>query len=145
MIDRLLKFKKNNRNARKNIWFFWSWDYFRSKYFFFDVAIDVINFIDVIEDETNEKNEINNATNVENNATNVENIAIDMCDVVIDAFDVENVEKNFSWLKNCFDFFACFVRICSCNLMLFENLTKQRLQVNFLININFSRCVFNQW
>ena len=72
-----------------------------------------------------EKNEVDNATSVENNATNVENIAIDVCDVVIntfDAFDAFDVEKN-----NCFDFFACFVRTCSCNLMLFENLTKQRL------------------
>ena len=111
---------------------------FLIKIFFFDVAIDLVDV-----------NKINffvkmnvNAKNVIDNAINVENIAIDVCDVVIDsfdAFDALSVEKS-----NYFDFFAYFVRTCSYNLILFENLTKQRLQTNFLININFSRCVFNQ-
>ena len=41
------------------------------------------------------------------------------------------------------NFFACFVRMWSWNLMLLKNLTKQRLHVIFLISINFSLCCFN--
>ena len=37
-------------------------------------------------------------------------------------------------------FFACFVRSYLCSLMLFTNLTKQRLHAYFLVDINFSWC-----
>ena len=60
---------------------------------------------------------------------------IEFFDVVVcnanDANEKTN-EKNEvinAIVTNDFDFFTCFVRTCSCNLMLFSNLIKQRLHV----------------
>ena len=60
------------------------------------------------------------------------------CDVV--AVDMTNeINEKINDVNNAIvaeiaeDFFACFVRTCSCNLMLLENLTKQRLHENVSI------------
>ena len=48
----------------------------------------------------------------------------------IDAKGEENEKSNLIVILNSFfGFFACFVRTCSCNLMLLSNLLLQRLQM----------------
>ena len=99
----------------------------------FDVANDVTNeinvdktndFIEIINDEKSD--EVVDAIDVKNEKNEKVNST-----VVKDEKDEKN-EKNEKDEKNNaknFDFFACFVRTCSCNLMLFSNLFLQRLHV----------------
>ena len=94
-----------------------------------------IDVFDVVNAEVIKTNRASIAIDVRNDETTE-------IDDVID-FKIVDVFVNFSSLRIFLNFFACFVRMCSCNLMLLKNLTRQRLQTNFLINIKLSWYFFN--
>ena len=98
------------REKRENVFDFDRETIFVHDIEFRDVKNDVI-VVDIKNEKTNEKTS-------------------EKTNVVIDVFDVEENETEKIIF---FDFLQCLMRTCSCSLMLFEYLTKQRLQTNFLI------------
>ena len=71
---------------------------------------------------------------------------IDFFDVACDVIDVKDKINEINEVNNAVvtkmieNFFACFVRTCSCNLMLLKNLTEQRLHEN--VSVFFLLCDF---
>ena len=108
---------------------------FMIKYDFFDVVI--------AKNVANKTNEINDE---------VDNICDDICD------DILNTTKNINttsevnkvykvkkiWEVNVLNFFAWWFLMCSWNLMLLENLTKQRLQTKTFKRFFFKRFFFKR-
>ena len=97
---------------------------------------DVIIVIVTKDFKENKIDEVNN----ENNKINSKDIAIEEDNIIVK-------EKEFLSLKD-FANFVCFVRICSCNLMLLTNFLKHRLQTKifvffFVIRISLVCCCCN--
>ena len=99
---------------------------------------DDVVIVIVIEDF--EKDEIDEVSN-ESDEIDFENIAIEEDDVIAE-------KEEFSSLKS-FANFACFVRTCSCNLILLTNFLKHRLQAKifafFFVIRAFSVCCCCNW
>ena len=75
-------------------------------------------------------------------------IAVDITDKINKVTNNVANETNKVFNAIVIDFFVCFVRTCSCNLILFKNLTKQRLHENvsiffFVIRCFLTCCCFN--
>ena len=93
------------------------------------------------------RDDFNNATDREtifDQNIEIFDVADDECTKINEKIDEKTdavAEKNE---KNFFDFLQCLMRTCSCSLILFENLTKQRLHENisifFFVMRVFSTC-----